>query len=345
MRPAPGHGARAVGKKAKKKPEATSAGEAPVPDPGEGATLAQPEGAPGPAEGAAGPPALSAAPLPLDGLPAPDLGAFFELTFPDKRLLALCHELGLHTPGYRLEALPPDQVARVLADEFVAAKDVRPHLERAVRQELRSPALEGRELLGAELSSLIDLVVAGDPLQHLARIAWRALLSADETVRKVTLEALDEGIRSLDASAKPQKKPQRAPPPPGAKEAEEAVKRAERAEREREAMKTQLAAARGEIAQREQRLAEERAEHVQARAEVARLSAEVARLSAAGEGRALADARKYADEARALSEKLRGADEARDAARERISQLERPLAQAPQAPVPQPAGEADLPSA
>src|SRR2546430_10734941 len=79
MRPAPGHGARAVGKKAKKKPEATSAGEAPVPDPGEGATLAQPEGAPGPAEGAAGPPALSAAPLPLDGLPAPDLGAFFEL--------------------------------------------------------------------------------------------------------------------------------------------------------------------------------------------------------------------------------------------------------------------------
>ena len=89
MRPAPGHGARAVGKKAKKKPEATSAGEAPVPDPGEGATLAQPEGAPGPAEGAAGPPALSAAPLPLDGLPAPDLGAFFELTFPDQRLLAL----------------------------------------------------------------------------------------------------------------------------------------------------------------------------------------------------------------------------------------------------------------
>src|SRR5438045_5364235 len=76
MRPAPGHGARAVGKKAKKKPEATSAGEAPVPDPGEGATLAQPEGAPGPAEGAAGPPALSAAPLPLDGLPAPDLGPF-----------------------------------------------------------------------------------------------------------------------------------------------------------------------------------------------------------------------------------------------------------------------------
>jgi hypothetical protein len=334
-----------MGKKAKKKAEATSDGEAPLPLPGEGATPAQPEGAPGSAEGAPEPAALSTAPLPLETLSAADLGALFELTFPDKRLLALCHELGLHTPGYRLEALPPDQVARVLADEFLAAKDVRPHLEGAVRKELRSPALEDRELLAPELSSLIDLVVAGDPLQHLARIAWRALLSADEAVRKVALEALDEGIRSLDASAKPQKKPQRAAPPPGAKEAEEAVKRAERAEREREGMKAQLSAARGEIVQREQRLAEERAEHVQARAEVARLAAEVARLSAAGEGRALADARKYADEARALSEKLRTSEEARQAAEERATSLSRRLAQAPAQPKAAPAPEEeDLPT-
>src|SRR3954471_3740835 len=158
-----------MGKKAKKKADRTSDGEAPLPPPGEGATLAEPVEAPGPAEGAVGP-ALSTAPLPLDSLAAAELGAFFELTFPDKRLLALCHELGLHTPGYRLEALPPDQVARVLADEFLAAKDVRPHLEGAVRQELVSPALEDRDLLGPELSSLIDLVIAGDPLQHLARI-------------------------------------------------------------------------------------------------------------------------------------------------------------------------------
>ena len=334
-----------MGKKAKKNPEPTSDGKAPVPLPEEGAIQAEPGVASAAAEGGPVPPALSAAPLPLESLSAADLGAFFELTFPDKRLLALCHELGLHTPGYRLEALPPDHVARVLADEFLAAKDVRPHLEAAVRKELRSPVLEDRELLAPELSSLIDLVIAGDPLQHLARIGWRALLSEDESVRKILLEALDEGIRSLDASAKPQKKPQRAPPPPGTKEAEEAVKRAERAEREREAMKTQLAAARGEIAQREQRLAEERAEHVQARAEVARLSAEVARLSAAGEGRALADARKYADEARALSEKLRASEEAREAAEERAASLSRRLAQAPAHPKAVPAvEEEDLPT-
>jgi len=331
-----------MGKKAKKKAEASAGAEASPPTSGEGAIPAEPaSGAPAAA------PALSTAALPLHSLSAGDLGAFFELTFPDKRLLALCHELGLHTPGYRLEALPPDQVARVLADEYLAAKDVRLHLDAAARAELHSPALEDRELLAPELSSLIDLVVAGDPLQHLARIAWRALLSADETVSKVALEALDEGIRSLDASAKPQKKPQRAPPPPGAKEAEEAVKRAERAEREREAMKAQLAAARGEIAQREQRLADERAEHVQARAEVARLAAEVGRLSAAGEGRALADARKYADEARALAEKLRASEEAREAAEERAASLTRQLAQAPAqakaqaAPAPR---EEDLPT-
>src|SRR5712692_1112953 len=289
------------------------------------------------------PPPLSSARLPLLDLSSGDLGAFFELCFPDKRLLGLCHELKLHTPGYRLEALPPDQVARVLADEYLAAKDVRPHLEGAVREMLRDPVLESHEVSAADLGQLLDLVVAGDPLQHLARIAWRALLADGEPERRMALEAIDEGVRALDTPAQ-QKKPPRKAPPPGQKEAEEAVKRAERAEREREAMKQQLAQARGEISSREQRLAEQKTELTQVRSEVSRLSAEVARLSAAGEGRALADARRYADEARALAEKLRGAEEARKESEDRVSQLERRLAQAPQAAVPQPPGEADLPS-
>ena len=47
----------------------------------------------------------------------------------------------------------------------------------------------------------------------------------------------------------------------------------------------------------------------------------------------------------ALAEKLRGSDEAREVADQRISQLERRLAQAPQpVALPQPSGEADLPS-
>jgi predicted nucleic acid-binding Zn-ribbon protein len=289
------------------------------------------------------PPPISSARLPLVDLSPGDLGAFFELCFPDKRLVELCRELQLHTPGYRLEALPPDQVARVLADEYLAAKDVRPHLDGAVREVLRDPVLESREVSALDLGQLLDLVVAGDPLQHLARIAWRALLAPGEPERRMALEAIDEGVRALDAPAQ-QKKPPRKAPPPGQKEAEEAVKRAERAEREREAMRQQLAQARGEISAREQRLAEQKAELGQARSEVSRLSADVARLSAAGEGRALADARRYADEARGLADKLRGAEEAREAAQDRVSQLERRLAQAAQAAAPQPSGEADLPS-
>jgi len=288
-------------------------------------------------------PPISSSPLSLVDLPAADLGAFFELCFPDKRLIELCHELKLHTPGYRLEALPPDQVARVLADEYLEAKDARPLLETAVREALRDPVLEGRELSAPELGQLIDLVVAGDPLQHLARIAWRSLLSSGEPERQMALEAIEEGVRALDAPAK-QKKPPRKAPPPGQKEAEEAVKRAERAEREREAMKQQLAQARVEISSREQRLADQKVDLTQARAEVARLSAEVARLSAAGEGRALADARRYADEARALAEKLHVAEDAREQAEERIEELERRLQQAPQAArAPQGSGEAELP--
>ena len=288
-------------------------------------------------------PPISSSPLSLVDLPAADLGAFFELCFPDKRLIELCHELKLHTPGYRLEALPPDQVARVLADEYQEAKDARSLLETAVREALRDPVLEGRELSAPELGQLIDLVVAGDPLQHLARIAWRSLLSSGEPERQMALEAIEEGVRALDAPAK--QKPPRKAPPPGQKEAEEAVKRAERAEREREAMKQQLAQARVEISSREQRLADQKVDLTQARAEVARLSAEVARLSAAGEGRALADARRYADEARALAEKLHVAEDAREQAEERIEELERRLQQAPQvARAPQASGEAELPS-
>jgi len=329
-------------------PDADSPGAAPDADSPAAAPDADSPAAEVSAPGASAqtpPPPISSAPLPLLDLPPADLGAFFELCFPDKRLIQLCHELKLHTPGYRLEALPPDQVARVLADEYLEAKDARPHLETAVREALRDPVLEGRELSAPELSQLIDLVVAGDPLQHLARIAWRCLLSSGEQERRMALEAIDEGIRALDAPAK-QKKPPRKAPPPGQKEAEEAVKRAERAEREREAMKQQLSQARAEISSREQRLADQKAELTQARSEVGRLSAEVARLSAAGEGRALADARRYADEARALSEKLHGSEEALEQAEQRIEDLERRMQQAPQAArAPQPAAdEADLPS-
>jgi hypothetical protein len=322
-----------MGKKTKKSTPSAEIAPAPTPDSPAPAPAQPPE-----------PPPISQAPLPLTELSAGDLGAFYELCFPDKRLIALCHELKLHTPGYRLEALPPDQVARVLADEYLAAKDVRPHLESAVKEALRDPVLEGRELSPADLSQLIDLVVAGDPLQHLARIAWRSLLSSGEAEKRMALEALDEGVRALDTPAQ-QKKPPRKAPPPGQKEAEEAVKRAERAEREREAMKQQLAQARAEISAREQRLADERAELAEARAEVARLSAEVARLSAAGEGRALADARRFADEARAVAEKLRTSEEARATAEERVEELERRLSKAPQPVRLAPAvTDAELPS-
>ena len=332
-----------MGKKNKKRAaeaEATSGNVPPPSVPAEPAATSGP-GAPAPESA---PPPLSSAPLPLLGLAAGDLGAFFELCFPDKRLVALCHELKLHTPGYRLEALPPDQVARVLADEYLAAKDVRPHIDGAVREVLRDPVLETREVDAADLGQLVDLVVAGDPLQHLARIAWRGLLATGEAERRMALEAIDEGVRALDAPAQ-QKKPARKAPPPGQKEAEEAVKRAERAEREREAMKQQLAQARGEISTREQRLAEQKLELTQARGEVSRLSAEVSRLSAAGEGRALADARRFADEARALAEKLRGAEAELDESGERIEELERRLSQASQVvALPQPSADADLPS-
>lgn len=288
------------------------------------------------------PPRISDAPLPFLELKPQFLGAFLELCFPDKRLLELCHELKLTTPGYRLESLPPDQVARVLADEVRAAKDAQAMVDKAARETLIAPALEAQKLSPDDLLDLLDLLTVGDPLVHIARIAWKGLL--DPATKEAALEAIEVGIESLDLPA--QKKSARAaPPPPGQKEAEEAIKRADRAEKERAAAKEQLATARAEIVAREQRLAEQKVELEKARAEVSRLAADVARFSAAGEGRALADARRYADEARAVGEKLKLAEAEREGLEQRLAALEKraaapPAATAKAAPAPD-----DLPSA
>src|SRR3954463_14497610 len=85
---------------------------------------------------------LSTAPLPLRELDARALGELLELTFSDRRLLDLCGELRLYSPGYRLESMPPNQVARMLADEALAAKDALALIETAVRDALRNPVFE-----------------------------------------------------------------------------------------------------------------------------------------------------------------------------------------------------------
>src|SRR3954470_20539256 len=89
---------------------------------------------------------LPAGPLPLRELDAQALGEFLELCFSDRRLLELCGELRLYSPGYRLESMPPNQVARMLADEARAAKDAGEMLDKAVRETLRNPVLEGKPL-------------------------------------------------------------------------------------------------------------------------------------------------------------------------------------------------------
>lgn len=307
-----------------------------------------PEGTPEPAPP---PPAeseipISSAPLPLLGLEARALGEFLELCFADRRLIELCEELRLYSPGYRLDKMPPNQVARLLADEARAAKDALELLGKAVRESLRDPVLEGRPLSDGHYQALLELFT-GDPLQHLARIAWRALIDEDEKLRGYALSAIDLGVEMLDAPAKasaPKRKPQlpadvlelRA-------ELEETRKTAERATKESESLREQLAQARADTAAREKTLGEVREELGELRADLTRASAELARLTAAGEGRALADARRLADENRSISEKLRAAVEERDALRAQVTEARQKPALAP-APIA-PAEEEALPSA
>ncbi len=298
---------------------------------------------------------LSAAPLPLLRLEADWLGGFFELCFADKRLLELCRELKIITPGFRLESLPPEQVARVLADEYLAAEDVRAPLEQAVREALRGPIFEGHTLPPAEaneaLEQVIDAMVAGDPLQHLARIAWAALLV--EPPAAASRSAIDEGLRALEAPQRPAKKQlshdeksAQAAVQKAERAAAEAKRQAERSERERESLQKQLAASRLETSECESKLGSERAELSRLRIEHAQLRAELSRLQAAGEGRALADLRRAEAESRGLSERLARGDEQRAQLEARLAALEKQLAQHQNAPAsPAAADNADdLPS-
>src|SRR5476651_1220787 len=239
---------------------------------------------------------LSTAPLPLLQLDARGLAEFLELTFSDRRLLELCGELRLYAPGYRLESMPPNQVAQMLADE--AWRDT------------------------------FELFT-GDPLQHLARCAWRALLEEDEKRKAYALSAIDLGIESLDALTQAKPKPRKAQLPSDVQELrkklDQACKNAERANVEKDSAREQLGSARGEIAAREKALGEAREELTAARAELTRASSELLRLTAAGEGRALSDARRLGDENRSLSEKLRAAASERDEPRERVQEAPRPV--------------------
>ena len=290
---------------------------------------------------------ISSAPLPLQLLEARALGEFLELCFADRRLLELCGELRLYSPGYRLEAMPPNQVARLLADEARAAKDAAQLLDGAIRESLRNPVLEGKPLSDEHYRDLLELFT-GDPLQHLARVAWRALTEEDEKLRGYALSAIDLGVEALDAPAKAKAPPRKPQLPLNVqelrKELAEARKTAERAEKERESLREQLVSARADLVAREKTVAEVREELSGARAELTRASAEVARLTAAGEGRALADARRLADENRALSEKLRAAVEERDALRAQAAEArQKPVVMAPLPAAP--AEEETLPSA
>ena len=290
---------------------------------------------------------ISAAALPLLKLDARALGELLELCFADKRLLALCGELKLYSPGYRLEAMPPDQVARMLADEVRAAKDAQALVDTAIRESLRNPVFEGQPLSAEQYRDLLELFT-GDPLQHLARVAWRALLDDDEKLREYAVAAIELGVEALDAPAR-NPKPRKPQLPAEVQElrklVEEAHREAERAGKERDSLREQLAAARTDMVSREKTLGEVRDELASVRAELNRAASELSRLNAAGEGRALSDARRLADENRSLSEKLRAAQEEREALRAQVQGLERRAAEAPQPVAAAPPEAAELVSA
>jgi len=97
--------------------------------------------------------------------------------------------------------MPPNQVARLLADEARSAKDAEQLLDKAIREALRNPVLEGKPLTDEHYRDLLELFT-GDPLQHLARVAWRALIDEDEKLHSYALSAIDLGVEALDAPAK-----------------------------------------------------------------------------------------------------------------------------------------------
>src|SRR5205823_4299947 len=131
------------------------------------------------------------------------------------------------------------------------------------------PRLQGKPLTADHYRDLLE-DFTGDPLQHLARLAWRALIDDDEKLRDYALAAIDLGVEALDAPARTQKprKPQLSSDVQELrKKTEEALKDADRSAKERDSMRDQLAQARSEISAREKTLADVRDELGQVRGE------------------------------------------------------------------------------
>jgi hypothetical protein len=294
----------------------------------------------------------AASELPLDRLDADRLAHFIELALDDRALLKLCQSLRISAPGYRLDRLAAADLAGLLADEYLAAREVRGEIEEAIQEALKSAALRSTWLTGAASREIVSLVSA-DPIISLARLAWRFFADEDPKVAENAARAVDAGLAILDAEAEAHaalQPAEGAPPEPAgaapdeARHAEELEKKLARALRDREAARAQLQESRAEVAEHERRIAELKQEAASLRAEAARLGADNQRLAAAAgaEGRsAAAEARRLSAENRVLQDRIEEVRARFEEEKRRAAEAEKKLTQAAQAPAPQPepAGE------
>ncbi len=244
-------------------------------------------------------------PFPLELFSAEQLGHFLELAFDDPGLVRLARELQVYSPGYRLEAMPPQDVAQLLADEALTSKDVRTELSMKLSEQLLgAPPFAELPFDALDLGDL-GVLVTGEPFHSLAQTIWRGLADEDEKLRKAALALLEDGVALLDKSAAPKKTEKKPAPTAEERDAKKAIERAERAEKEREAVKALLVQTRGESAHKDHRLAEARTELRAAEERLAHARAEVARLTTEGADgrRALADERRAEAQARASAHK------------------------------------------
>ncbi len=260
--------------------------------------------------------------------------AFLTLALPEAALRRICRRTGLSFPGYRLESIPSDELARALAESYDSDPRASQAIDREIEEEFERPVkIRGRLLTPDLIATLVQ--VGGSPPMVLVPLLWSVFGHRAAAIRKAGAEAFEDYLDrifedfAIDADSGKGRDRRAGGSGPAASPArgelhrrlKEAEARATSLERDLHEVRDQMALDRQESARKDERLARFKSDLEAARDRHRQAEEALASLEGKQDAHAHEAARLKAAEAERLSREVAGLQEALQAARRREAEL------------------------
>lgn len=132
-------------------------------------------------------------------LPTTERAEFLLLSLPKAELRRACGKLGLSFPGYRLEKVPPIELAQALAEEYEAQPHAASLLDGRLDEVCGAPFPVSADPIRAGMVNLLTIVAAAPPERAVTPLLWQFFSHPVEKVREAGAHAFDGYARFLDA--------------------------------------------------------------------------------------------------------------------------------------------------